>query len=146
MRKTIYRLLVYIISKFIKTDDIADKFPISLKAIIIDKGKILLLKTERNEWDFPGGKINFNENPESCLTREVKEELNLEIGDLNIVKSFNLKFNSCPVFVVLYRVKILCNNPIVSSYEHLDYNFFSKDQLQVLNIRKEYKEVISLLL
>ena len=82
MIKTIYRLLIYFFSRFIKTDDISDKFPVSVKAIIIDDNKVLCLKNERNEWDFAGGKINFNEGVEESLKREVKEEVNLEIKNL----------------------------------------------------------------
>ena len=59
MTKIFYRVLIYLISKVIKTDEISDKFPISIKAIIVDQSKVLCLKNERNEWDFPGGKINF---------------------------------------------------------------------------------------
>ena len=104
MIKTFYRLLIHFFSKFIKTDEIADKFPVSVKALIIDDNKVLCLKNERNEWDFPGGKITYNEDPEDCLKREVKEEVNLEIKDLQILKSFNMKFNNIDVFILLYSV------------------------------------------
>ena len=112
MIKTIYRLFIYIFSKFIKTDELSEKFPISIKAFVIDKKRVLCLKNERNEWDFPGGKINFNENPEDCLKREVKEETNLEICDLKILKSFNLRVNNVPVFIVVYSTKISSNSPL----------------------------------
>ena len=41
MLKTIYRIVLYFFSKFIKTDGIADKFPISLKILIIDDNRVL---------------------------------------------------------------------------------------------------------
>ena len=118
MIKTFYRLLIYFYSKFIKTDELSDKFPISIKAIIIDDNKVLCLKNERNEWDFVGGKINFNEDTEECLKREVKEETNLNIKNLNILKPLNLIFNDVPVFVLLYTAEISCDSSISVSYEH----------------------------
>ena len=142
MFKTFYRLLLYLFSKIIKTDELSDKLPVSIKAIIVDDNKILCLKNERNEWDFPGGKINFNEDVEACLKREVKEEVNLDIKNLNILKSFNLKFNSVPVFIVAYSANISCDSSIFISYEHSDYNFFSKHEINDLNMPKDYKKLI----
>ena len=145
MTKTLYRLLIYLFSKFIKTDELSDKFPISIKAIIIDDNKVLCLKNERNEWDFPGGKINFKEDIEGCLKREVKEETNLDIKNLKILKPFNLKFNDVPVFVIVYSAEISCDSSIVVSYEHSEYNFFSKSEIKNLNIPQSYKNLIDTL-
>jgi len=142
MIKTFYRLLIYFYSKFIKTDELSDKFPISIKAIIIDDNKVLCLKNERNEWDFVGGKINFNEDTEECLKREVKEETNLNIKNLNILKPLNLIFNDVPVFVLLYTAEISCDSSISVSYEHSEYNLFSKSEIKNLNMPQDYKNLI----
>lgn len=32
-----------------------------------------------NRWEVPGGKIDFGEDPETCVKREIKEELGVEI-------------------------------------------------------------------
>jgi 8-oxo-dGTP pyrophosphatase MutT (NUDIX family) len=142
MIKTFYRLLIYFFSKFIKTDELSDKFPISIKAIIIDNNRVLCLKNERNEWDFAGGKINFNEDVEESLKREVKEETNLNIKNLNILKPLNLKFNEVSVFVLLYSAEISCESSIMVSYEHSEYNFFSKSEIKNLNMPQDYKNLI----
>jgi len=142
MKKTAYRLLLYFFSKFFKTDELADKFPVSVKAIIIDNDRVLCLKNEREEWDLPGGKIDFNEDIENCLKREVKEEVNLEIKNLNILKPFNLKFNDVPVLVLVYTAEISCESPINVSYEHSEYNFFSKAEINNLNIPQNYRDLI----
>ena len=142
MIKTFYRLLIYFFSKLIKTDNLSDKFPISIKAIIVDDNKILCLKNERNEWDFPGGKINFNEDVEECLKREVIEETNLEIKNLKILKLFNLKFNDVPVFILLYSAEISCDSSIAINYEHSEYNFFSKSELKNLNMPQDFKDLV----
>lgn len=145
MIKTVYRLLIFFFSKFIRTDELSDKFPISIKAIIIDNNKFLCLKNERNEWDFPGGKINFNEDVKECLIREVKEETNLSVNNLNILKPLNLKFNDVSVFVLLYSAEISCNSPLTTSYEHSEYNFFSKSEIKNLNMPQDYKNLMETL-
>ena len=146
MIKTVYRLLIYFLSKFIKTDELSDKLPISIKAIIIDNNKFLCLKNERNEWDLPGGKINFKENVEECLIREVKEETNLSINNLNILKPLNLKFNDVPVFILIYSAEISCDSPVTISFEHSEYNFFSKSEIKNLNMPQDYKNLIETLI
>ena len=143
MIKTFFRLLIYFFSGIIKTDNLSFKFPVSIKAIIIDNNKVLCLKNERKEWDFPGGKINLNEGVTECLKREVKEELNIQISDLQILKPFNLKYNDVPVFVLIYSAKISCDSPIIASYEHLEYNFFSKSEIESLNMPNDYKNLIN---
>ena len=142
MIKTLYRLLIYFFSKLIKIDELSDKFPISIKAIIIDNNRVLCLKNERNEWDFPGGKINFSEDVEESLRREVKEETNLNIKNLNILKPLNLNFNDVSEFVLLYKAEISCDFPILISYEHSEYNFFSKSEIMNLNMPQDFKNLI----
>ncbi len=54
----------------------------AVKAIIQRNEKFLIIKQEFNNsvvWDFPGGKVDFGENPCNTLTREVMEEINLSV-------------------------------------------------------------------
>jgi 8-oxo-dGTP diphosphatase len=53
-------------------------------AIILKDEKILV--AQRNEkmklplkWEFPGGKLEFNESETECIKREIKEEININI-------------------------------------------------------------------
>ena len=142
MIKTFYRLLIYFFSRFVKMDNLSHKFPVSAKVVIIDDNKVLCLKNERNEWDFPGGKINYNEDIEESLKREIKEETNLKIKNLNILNPVNLKFNGVSVIVLIYSANISCNSPIIISYEHSEYNFFSKSEIRNLNMPQYYKNLI----
>ena len=53
---------------------------ILVRAIIQDKGKILLCKKKRkNYYFFPGGHVEFGESAKKALAREIKEELGLKI-------------------------------------------------------------------
>jgi 8-oxo-dGTP diphosphatase len=42
----------------------------------------LTMRTNPGIWEFPGGKIEFNETPQQALVREVKEELSIHVNDL----------------------------------------------------------------
>ncbi len=52
--------------------------------VIIYNQKILIAQRQAHQhqgnlWEFPGGKIETNENMEQALIRELKEEVNLEL-------------------------------------------------------------------
>lgn len=42
-------------------------FQISLKSLIIERGKLLVLITPTGYYDFPGGRINQNEEKKTLL-------------------------------------------------------------------------------
>ncbi|MFD2033488.1 (deoxy)nucleoside triphosphate pyrophosphohydrolase [Belliella marina] len=67
-------------------------------AIIIVNDKILCAQRGKNMshpllWEFPGGKIEKDESAESCIKREIMEELNLEIGIVQKLKSTQHKYS-----------------------------------------------------
>ena len=39
----------------------------------------------RNMWDVPGGHVEPNETPKECIIREIKEEMNLELRDFQLL-------------------------------------------------------------
>ncbi len=58
--------------------------PVLAALIENDEGEILLAKRREDlanggTWEFPGGKLHFDESPETGLIREIKEELGVEI-------------------------------------------------------------------
>ena len=55
-------------------------------AIIVSDNKVLLARRDEGEklsgfWEFPGGKREIGESLETCLVRELREELGIEIRD-----------------------------------------------------------------
>ena len=68
-------------------------------AIIENNGKILCAQRSEHmkhplKWEFPGGKVEGDEDIETCLKREIKEELGVEIEVLERLPSnFHLYSN-----------------------------------------------------
>jgi len=55
--------------------------------IFDDSGRVLMIRTQKwsNLWGIPGGKIKFGEPSVQALQREIKEETNLDVGDIEFV-------------------------------------------------------------
>ncbi len=52
-----------------------------------DQGRVLMIRTQKwsNLWGIPGGKIKLGEPSAQALRREIKEETNLEVGEIEFV-------------------------------------------------------------
>ncbi|WP_339014747.1 NUDIX hydrolase (plasmid) [Lactococcus garvieae] len=57
-------------------------------------GECLVIRDREEVWNFPGGKRELNETAETCAIREVEEELNLKIQDLEEIYSGSFRFDN----------------------------------------------------
>jgi 8-oxo-dGTP diphosphatase len=81
-------------------------------AIIILEDKVLLTRRAPGEkhaggWEFPGGKVEAGESPETCLHRELLEELEIEttIGE-KLTENIHT-YETCAIRLLAYRATIL---------------------------------------
>ena len=122
--KFIYRILLNIFSPLISTDSLADKFPVSIKALIFDDKRILILKNDKGDWDLPGGKIENNDkNVESRLRDEVFEETQLELKVFNLISSSIINYSGTKVIILVFKCKIIGNSAVKLSHEHSKFLF-----------------------
>lgn len=83
------------------------KLVLVVAAIIVDQERILI--TQRlpsgrlaNQWEFPGGKVNWGEPPEDALRREIQEELGLDIEVGAPVHLIHYALNANQAFAVIF--------------------------------------------
>lgn len=63
-----------------KSNRYQNYFEVIVRAVIEDKGKILLCRNKKkNYYYLPGGHLEFGEKIDKALAREIKEELNLKV-------------------------------------------------------------------
>jgi len=60
-------------------------FPVSIKGVLVEAGRVVLLENERGEWELPGGRLEPGEAPTTCLVREFAEELGAAVVVASII-------------------------------------------------------------
>ena len=124
-------------------DNNAYRFPVSVKGIVIRDGSVVLLRNERDEWELPGGKLELSESPEQCLTREIGEELQLEIEPESILDSWVYTIASgVHVVVIAYGCVESSLVEAVLSDEHKAVQWFPLAEIDTLNLPDGYKASI----
>jgi mutator protein MutT len=85
-------------------------------ALIFRDGRLLI--TRRNAgahlgglWEFPGGKREPGETFRSCLKRELREELGIEIATLRLVATVRHDYPDKKVRLKFYLCRLLKNEP-----------------------------------
>ncbi|MFT3983586.1 MAG: (deoxy)nucleoside triphosphate pyrophosphohydrolase [Lachnospiraceae bacterium] len=82
-------------------------------AIMKDK-KILIAKRNYGSlagfWEFPGGKIEKNEDDVECICREIKEEFSATITVGSYLGEEKFQVDHKPYIMVLYQVEMLDKN------------------------------------
>ena len=132
MFKLFFRVLGSFFSRWIDTDRLADAFPVSVKALIKDQDRYLLLQNERGEWDFPGGKLETGATFGQTLLEEVKEETDLKVVIENLCYLEQHKVNRSWVVVAVYLANINSARAVHISHEHMEYGFFTEEEVKHL--------------
>ncbi len=119
--------------------------------ILKQDGRILICQRKRGgafplQWEFPGGKVEAGEDAQSCLRRELHEELAIEAEIGPEVSAFQYTYpNGFQVNLVFLRVSgyagELCNQAFeqilwVESNDLLDYDFLEADRALVARIAR----------
>ena len=120
-------------------------------AIIFHDNKILCVQRGKSKypyisykWEFPGGKVEQNEEFEVALKREILEELEMVI----VVQDEFLKVNySYPDFTITLHSYISKSNEATFKLtEHLDFKWLLREELEQLDWAEADKPIVALLM
>ena len=123
------------------------RFHITVKAIVIYNHKVLILKKIKPStdglgyWELPGGGLEYGETPHRALTRELKEETNLDIKILKPVYTFTA-IRPHYQTVGIGFLTIPTNDNVVISDEHTDFKFVHPTELKEYLNQQIYNDII----
>jgi len=133
-----------------KPKKIKESYPlITVGALIFNKkGQALFLKSNKwkGQYGIPAGKLHFGESIISALRREIKEETNLDVYDINfllnqeiiIPKDF---FKKAHYVSVNFSCKAK-NNNVKLNYEAESCKWIKPDEISGYNLNKPTKELV----
>jgi 8-oxo-dGTP diphosphatase len=101
--------------------------------IIYDGDKVFLCRRNPNKslggyWEFPGGKIEMGETPQSALERELKEELEMQVTVNDFFKTEVHQYEKFRIELISYKCKF-----INSTYRMIDHDAYEWVKVNDLN-------------
>jgi 8-oxo-dGTP diphosphatase len=95
-------------------------------AVIEKDGKILIAKRKRGDsqagkWEFPGGKLEPGETPESCLKRELREELGIETEVGAFFCSSRFVYPHMAVELLVYRTSYVSGEITLHAHDRAEW-------------------------
>jgi len=116
------------------------EFAIAAKGVIIKNNTVLLLHRSKKEiqtnivnksspWDLPGGRIQFFENTQKALHREIKEETSLTVEIKDIIDFYDAVKYNIHIGIITYVCEYKQGNVILSD-EHDGYYWLTYKELK----------------
>ena len=102
-------------------------------ALIKKDNKYLLARRSTGDidvlgkWEFPGGKVNPNEDEKHAIEREIKEEFELDIKAINYITNNICEYPNKVVDLRLYECEYLSGS--FKLHDHFEYDFVDKDSI-----------------
>lgn len=124
-----------------RLDEIPENCYVMMSYILIKNNDKYLLETatsrSNNTLAIPGGHILAGEDSLTGLKRELKEELNLELNDINKLDTFIFPYNSYIFNIYQTEEEIDINKLKYDPEEVENINWYTKEE--ILNLIKENK-------
>jgi len=118
-------------------------------AVIFNEKKEILF-TERSltdsfmpgYWELPGGGIEYGETPQESLTREIKEECNIDIEIIKPIAANTYFIDELQRIEITFLCKAVNPEKIKLSTEHSDYKWLDTTETNSIKISDYVKKII----
>lgn len=107
------------------------RLPISVKGVLVRRGRVLLLRNGRGEWELPGGRLDDGEAPEEALVREIREETGLSAAVAWPVDAWVYRVSPREKVLILeYACRLTGGGDVRISHEHSGHAWLRPADLQ----------------
>ncbi len=136
------------------------QIPVVLALIRNPEGEIFLIQrndpgtAEHLTWGFPGGKIQFGEDPIDAMIRETKEETGFDVEVIRLLprvyqnvypQNVNHPFYSFHVILLCYECKITGGELKLAEKETLQGKYFKPQDIDYSKTLRYTKEIVEML-
>ena len=124
--------------------------PLIVTAAVIRDGDAILITRRPPEsrhggmWEFPGGKLDAGESPQECLSREILEELGLEVAVESIFEIAYHRYEWGPVLILAFECRVL--NGEIRHIGISDHRWVSPEEMPLYDILPADRPIIAKLL
>lgn len=118
-----------------------NKIVVAVKGVILNEGKVLIVQRSNYDqigagtWECAGGKIEFGEELETALIREIKEEVGLDVQVDKILYASSFHTDPARQVVILTYLCRSSQKEVTLSHEHMNYCWADRHQFKLLMTR-----------
>ncbi|PID58926.1 hypothetical protein CSB45_02695 [candidate division KSB3 bacterium] len=117
-------------------------------AVILQNRQVLITQRHPDDemggkWEFPGGTIEAGESPETCLQRELREELGLDVAIHEQMAVVHHRYPEWEIELLAWRCSI--RSGTVRLYVHQDCRWVAPEELELFDFLEADKPIIAIL-
>lgn len=114
-----------------------NKMVVVVKGVIINDGKVLIVQRASDDevgketWESVGGNVDFGEDLEQALVREIQEEVGLMVIVEKILYATTFKTDPSRQVVLLTYLCRSEDRTVILSEEHSNFSWITKEQAKL---------------
>ncbi len=128
--------------------DITQVQELNVYTVVFHNYKVLILKRPNGIWEFPGGGVDFGEQPLQSAYRELKEETDLNAKNLSFLgvtsATFQKGSDEKHAVYLVYKGEAETDKVTISG-EHTEFRWLTKEELKFLKLGLNAEQALEFL-